>query len=395
MSVGKRRSQAADQRVAIAAGLAAKRPEIERIANDAIGRVEPPVPVDSQSEYEHGIARAVQGVLDYVLASLAAGSTAVEPVPLVALDQARRAAKAGVGIDTVLRRYAAGDRALRRALAAELTGRDRSIGDDVHTLAEEAVDRVMRDAAAEFDAETTRLSEMADPRLVMTLGLLHEEIRVTELDGYVLDRWHIGLVTESAVPKVGLLRLAESLGGQPLLVDSRRGQRWAWIGKSEPMAAARVEAALMGAFQHRAAFGLGEPRRGLSGWRLTHTEARIAAELPDNGGRPVTRLRDHVLEAAVLGGNRVFAECLLATYVEPLEREASKSVVDLHRTVCAYLRSGQNAKSAAQHLGIDRHTVLRRVRKVEELVGEKVEDCFAQLDTALRIATISDDPFRR
>lgn len=393
MAVGRRGSRAADQRVEIAAGLAAKRPAIERMANDAIGRVEPPLPIDSQSEYEHGIARAVQGVLDYVLASLAAGSTAVEPVPLVALDQARRAAKMGVGIDTVLRRYAAGDRALRRALATELEGRDRAMGDDVHTLADEAVDRVMRQAVAEFDAETARISEMADPRLALALGLLHEEINVSEIDGYLLDRWHIGLVTESTVPKVGLLRLAESLGAQPLVVDSRRGQRWAWIGRSEPMAAAGVEAALTGTFQHRAAFGLGEPRRGLSGWRLTHTEARRAAGLPNEGGRPVTRLRHHVLEAAVLG-DQAFAESLIATYIEPLEREATKSA-DLGRTVCAYLRSGQNAKSAAQHLGIDRHTVLRRVRKVEELVGEKVEDCFAQLDTALRIATISDHPFRR
>ncbi len=394
MSVGKRGSWAAEQRAEIAAALAVMRPEIERNANDAIGRVEPSLPGDSQREYEHGIARAVQGVLDYVLAALAAGSTAVEPVPLVALDQARRAARMGVGLDTVLRRYAAGDRALRRAIAAELDGRDESVADDVHTLADEAVDQAMGAAAAEFDAEIARLSEMADPRLILAIGLLQEEINATEIDGYVLDRWHIGVVTESAVPKVGLLRLADSLGAQPLVVDSRRGQRWAWIGKREPLSVAGVEATLMEIFQHRAAFGVGEPRRGLSGWRLTHTEARSAAELPNDGSRPVTRLREHILEAAVLG-NQAFAESLIATYIEPLEKEASKPAADLRRTVRAYLRSGQNANSAAQYLGIDRHTVLRRVRKVEELVGEKVEDCSAQLDTALRIASISDHALRR
>jgi DNA-binding transcriptional ArsR family regulator len=395
MPIGKGGSLAAAQRAEVAAGLAARRPEIERLANEAIARVEPPTTADVSRGYSEGIERAVGAVFDYVLASLTAGSATVGPVPLVALDQARRAAKAGVGLETVLRRYTAGDRALRRVLAGQLGGLEPSIVDDVHTLTDEAVDAVMRGAAAEFDAETARLSKLSDPTLLAILGLLNEEITVAELDGYVLDRWHIGLVTESDVSRASISRLAESLGAQSLAVNSQLGQSWVWIGRNEAMTAASVEGVLTGIFEHRAAFGLGEPRAGLSGWRLTHTEARSAAELPDAGSRPVTRMRSHVLEAAVLE-TPAFAESLLATYIEPLEHEAAKPAADLRQTMRAYLRSGQNPTSAAQHLGIDRHTVLRRVRKVEDLVGERVEDCFAQLDTALRIATtIPDRPLRR
>jgi hypothetical protein len=151
-------ASAAAQRTEIVTGLASKRPEIERLANQAIARIDPGIVADLSRGYAVGVERAVEAVLDYVLACLAAGSTAVEPVPLVALDQARRAAKAGVGLDIVLRRYTAGDRALRRILAGELTGHGAAIVDDVHMITDEAVDAVMRCVAAEFDAEAARLS---------------------------------------------------------------------------------------------------------------------------------------------------------------------------------------------------------------------------------------------
>ncbi|MFT3864039.1 MAG: helix-turn-helix domain-containing protein [Solirubrobacterales bacterium] len=370
--------------------LAADRGEIERLANEAIARVDPAEPVDLPRTYLDGIEQAVGAVFDHILGALVAGSAAAQPVPLAALDQARRAAKAGVARDTVLRRYMAGDRALRRVLDRESAGFAPSVIDDVHHLMDEVVDIVMRSAAAEFDAEAARLSMTSDPALVTTLALLNEEIHVAEVDSYVLDRWHVGLVTGSDASRAYLLRVARSLGAQSLVVDSRLGQRWVWIGKNEPLTATDVERALIGIFEDHVSFALGEPRRGLPGWRLTHTEARGAARLPGAEDRSVTRMRGRVLEAAVLE-NDAFVASLMATYIEPLEEDSARPAGDLRQTVRAYLRSGQNAKSAADLLGIDRHTVLRRVRKVEELVGERVEDCSAHLETALRIATV-DDP---
>lgn len=393
MAIGKAQSTAAILRSEIVTGLISKRCEIERLANHSIARIGPGIVGDLSHEYADGVERVLESVLDYVFACLNAGSTAVEPVPMVPLEQARRAAKAGVGLDVVLRRYTAGDRALRRILACELAGLDRAIVDDVHIVADEAIDSVMRCVAAEFDAEAARLSRLSNPVLIQALGLLKEEVHVAELDGYLLDRWHIGLVSDATVPRAGLLRLARGFGAQSLVVDSQLGQSWVWIGTNQPIVAAGVEAALTKIFDQRGVFGLGEPRKGIAGWRLTHTEARGAAGLPGAVGRRVTRMRRHVLEAAVLD-NRAYTESLIATYIQPLEDESAKLADDLRQTLHAYLRSGQNAKSAAEHLGIDRHTVCRRVRKFEELVGERIEDCFAQLDIALRLATIPDQPIR-
>lgn len=392
MSAGRAGSSAAARRSEIATGLSSRRPEIERLAKRSIARIEPGIVADLPCGYVAGVERAVEAVFDYVLACLSAGSTATEPVPLPALEQARRAAKAGVGMDVVLRRYTAGDRALRRVLASELAGLDQDIVDDIHAVSDEAVDAVMQCVATEYDAEATRISRLSNPALDLTLGLLKDEVYVNEIDGYILDRWHIGIVTAAAMPRRYLSQLARYLGAQFFVADSPLGQRWVWIGKGEPLAADDVEVALTKFFeQQRGTIGLGEPRKGLPGWRLTHTEARSAAELPDAAGRRVTRMRRHVLEAAVLR-NRAFTESLIATYIKPLEEEPARTAADLRNTLWAYLRSGQNTKSAADNLGIDRHTVLRRVRKVEELVGERIEDCFAQLDTALRLAVIQDRP---
>jgi PucR C-terminal helix-turn-helix domain/GGDEF-like domain len=364
---------------------------MERLANQAIARIEPGAGADLSRGYEVGTERAVEAVIDYVLACVIAGSTAAEPVPLAVLDQTRRAARAGVALDIVLRRHTAGDRALRRILGGDLAKLDRAVVDDVHVIADEAIDVVMRCVVAEFEAEAARLSRSPDPALALTIRLLKKEVGVAELDGYILNRWHAGVVTEAALPRPDLQQLAADLDAQPLVVDSRLGQHWIWIGASRPIEADAVEASLTRTFEQTAAFGVGEPRKGLSGWRLTHGEARRAAELPGADGSGVTRMRKNVLEAAVLE-NGTLTESLIATYIEPLEDEPAKLATDLRKTLRAYLSSGQNAKSAAALLGIDRHTVLRRVRKVEDLVGERIEDCFARLDTALRLATTEAAP---
>jgi AcrR family transcriptional regulator len=59
-------------------------------------------------EYVAGLRAAGGAALDYVLAGVERSGDALEPVPVAVLEQARRAARVGVGLDTVLRRYLAG-----------------------------------------------------------------------------------------------------------------------------------------------------------------------------------------------------------------------------------------------------------------------------------------------
>ncbi|HEY7892232.1 MAG TPA: TetR/AcrR family transcriptional regulator, partial [Solirubrobacteraceae bacterium] len=67
---------------------------------DQAGREDP--------EYVAGLRAAGIAALDYVLAGIERVGASGEPVPAATLAQARRAARTGVGLDTVLRRYLAG-----------------------------------------------------------------------------------------------------------------------------------------------------------------------------------------------------------------------------------------------------------------------------------------------
>ena len=59
-------------------------------------------------EYLEGLHAAAVAAVDYVLANVERSDGSLEPVPLAVVAQARRAARAGVRLDTVLRRYLAG-----------------------------------------------------------------------------------------------------------------------------------------------------------------------------------------------------------------------------------------------------------------------------------------------
>jgi AcrR family transcriptional regulator len=59
-------------------------------------------------EYVAGLRAAGVAALDFVLVGIERSGKSLEPVPAAALEQARRAARTGVGLDTVLRRYLAG-----------------------------------------------------------------------------------------------------------------------------------------------------------------------------------------------------------------------------------------------------------------------------------------------
>lgn len=89
------------------ARLQARRPEIERDVLSRVYGVSDPTGV-SNSEYVDGLRAAVSAALDFGLAAIERGERRAPPIPAALLAQARVAARSGVGLDTVLRRYYAG-----------------------------------------------------------------------------------------------------------------------------------------------------------------------------------------------------------------------------------------------------------------------------------------------
>jgi len=128
---------------------------------------------------------------------------------------------------------------------------------------------------------------------------------------------------------------------------------------------------------------VGEPRRGLDGWRLTHYEAQAARLVAMRQPTQLVQASKAILLAAVLR-DEPLAKSLRQTYLAPLDEHGDAGMV-LRETLRAYFSAGFNAATAAAALEVDRHTVQRRLRKVEEAIGRLLQTCHAELSVALRL----------
>ena len=95
-------------RASIAERLRARRVEIEQAIFTRVQGVRTDPASREDGEYLAGVRATVAAVLDYALAGIERGDESPAVVPSAAMVHARRAARAGVGLDTVLRRYVAG-----------------------------------------------------------------------------------------------------------------------------------------------------------------------------------------------------------------------------------------------------------------------------------------------
>lgn len=123
----------AQARASLHAGLHERRGEIEEaILSRAYGVSDPGETADP--EYVRGLRAAVAAAIDYGLAGVERGERNPPTIPAVLLAQARVAARNGVGLDTVLRRYFAGYILLGDALIEEVETGGLLSGDDLKRL---------------------------------------------------------------------------------------------------------------------------------------------------------------------------------------------------------------------------------------------------------------------
>lgn len=98
--------------------LRARRSEIAEAILARVLEVAPAAAELGDPEYVAGVRAAVAAAIDFVLAGLGQ-RTESGPIPTAAVAQARRAARAGVGLDTMLRRYVAGHTVLQGFVVQE------------------------------------------------------------------------------------------------------------------------------------------------------------------------------------------------------------------------------------------------------------------------------------
>jgi hypothetical protein len=368
--------------------LRARRPELEQAALARIAAISDPA-IAPDPAYLAGLRAALAAALDYGLAAILAPAREPEPVPVQLLGQARLAARNGVSLEAVLRRYAAGHSLLADTLldeaaaagigAAELKSALRALAD--------RYDRVVVAVSGEYAREAEAEPHSSERRRYALLRrlLAGERLDASEL-GYEFDGQHLAIVASGATAAQSLAAIGERLDRRLLIVEPDDQSAWAWLGGRRSFECEELGFIASYPWPEGSALACGEPGRGLGGWRLSHRQAAAALPVAQRGAATVVRYAEVALLAAALQDD-LLATSLRHGYLAPLEseRDGGKAA---KQTLRAYLDAAGNVSSAAAALGVNRHTVSRRLGAIEERYGRPLDSTSAEIEVALRLDEI-------
>jgi PucR C-terminal helix-turn-helix domain/GGDEF-like domain len=347
-------------------------------------------------EYIAGARAAVAEAVDYGLVAIEQGEewfgSGPPPIPPAAVAQARRAARHGVSLERVLLRYNAGHTLLEDFVMQEAEhsdfASDRIALRHVLRALGGLLDHFTSSIATEYQQEAERMAHSPELRRnerVQRL-LAGAPVDAAELD-YEFDAEHLGLIAMGPGAGDTVRSLAASLGRQLLSVSRSEETVWAWLGGQRQVAFADIERLLSGKEHAGVSLAIGGPGRGIDGWRLTHRQAQGAMLVALRKPQPLTRYADVALLATALRDDTL-AKSLEEIYLSPLGSEKDGAVS--RKTLRAYFAAGRNAATAAAALGVDRHTVERRLNSIETRLGRQLHTCHAELEVALRLEELGD-----
>lgn len=372
---------------ALVSSLRSRLPELEATIATRVYAISDPREV-ADPTYLPSLRGALTTALDYGLAAIELGERRAPSVPPALRAEARLAARAGVTLDTVLRRYCAGNALLSDFLVDEAAQAEVSSSALRPLLRRQATlfDRLLEAVSEEHSREAKSWpSSSAERRRECVKSLLAGELVDHSELGYDLDAHHLGLMAKGEGSPEVMRLLAEKLDRRLLAVRREEEPIWAcWLGgqrQTEPEDALR---ALGEISMDRVFVTIGEPGEGLAGWRLSHRQAKAALPIAERKGQPVLRYGDVALVASILGDD-LLATSLHQLYLEPLEkaRDGGKMA---RETLRAYFAAERNISSTAAVLGVDRRTVTNRIRAIEDLFGRPLNDFATELETALQLS---------
>jgi len=374
----------------LAERLRARLPEIEHTIFGRIEAVSDPRIGDP--DYLLGLRATIQAALNYALAALENGEEGAGALPPALLDQARKAARNGISLDTVLRRYLAGHTLLVDLVIRE-AGEDRSLRDalqDLLATQSALLDRLLAAVAEEHSRVSEEMGRdlSAEARSLRAVKrLLAGEALQTPEFRYELSGFHLALLAAGSAAEPTLRNLAAALDRSLLIVRPDETTIWAWLGGRRSVDPADLLKEVPSAPSVGLRLALGESGEGVAGWRQSHRQARAAWPIARGGSEVAVRYADVALEASILQDN-ILLDSLRTLYLAPLagERDGGET---LRGTLEAYFAAERSAASAAAALGVSRQTVNTRLRTVEQRLGRPLADCAAQLEAALRTHQLS------
>jgi hypothetical protein len=372
---------------ALAARLTAQLPELERTIFARIEAVDDPRAGDP--DYLVGLRVSVRAALEYALRALAGGEQEAGRPPEVLLEQARQAARNGISLDTVLRRYLAGhtillDLVIREAASERL--RRGSLQELLRTQAT-LVDRLLAAVAEEHArvlASRDDASSLGRRQRTIERLLNGEDPGPAPELRYDLSGVHVALLAAGPAIDDLLHAFAKEFDRTLLITPFDSGELvWAWLGGRTPLGTDHLVERLASVSLADVSLAVGEPGEGIGGWRLSHRQARAAWPIAHRGPDAAVRYSEVALLTSTLQ-DQLLVESLQKLYLEPLEADRDGGET-LRRTLRAYFAAERSAASAAATLGLSRQAVSGRLRMIEERIGRPLGSCVTELETALRL----------
>jgi DNA-binding PucR family transcriptional regulator len=378
-------------RITFANRLRNRRAEIEREALARIHSVSDSVEA-SDPEYLDGLKASVAAALEYGIEALVRTNDRFPPIPTTLLSQARLAARHGVNLDTVLRRYLAGHTLLGDFIIdeSELDGLDNPSLKRMLRRLSTALDRLIATVSEEYAREAGRRPASTKQRLAERVErLLAGGLLDAAEFSYDFDAYHLGVVAAGPGAREALGDLVKGLDLRQLLVE-REDTVWLWLGSRERFDAAELTHRIPEGWPSQVSLAIGESANGLAGWRQTHRQARAALAIARAGPCHWARYADVALLASLLQ-DELLAVSLRQLYLTPLSTDRDGGDVS-RETLRAYFSAEQNVTSAAAALGVNRNTVASRLRAIEAKIGRPLGMCGAELIVALRLDALTPLP---
>jgi len=375
-------------RAELSARLAERRPEIEEAVLTRILAVSDSN--ESQDpEYVQGLRAASAVAVRYALAVIEGGEERPPKPPPVLFAQARLAARNGVGLDTVLRRYSAGYVIFSDFLVEEAERGGLRAAELQRLMRSQAVlDQLLAAIGEEYGREGAKRPATSEERRAERIErLLAGELLDTSGIPYDFEGNHLGLIASGPGAPEALRDLAAALDRRLLAINREDGALWAWLGSRRPIDVEELGDYATATWTVGVPLAIGEPGEGLAAWRLTHHQAKAALPIALRSPEPLTRYADVALLAAILKDD-LLATSLRKLYLEPLEAERDGGEV-ARETLRAYFAAGCNVSSAAAALGVKRHTVTNRLRAIEEMLGRPLATCATGIEAALRLEQLN------
>ncbi len=338
------------------------------------------------AEYVTGLQAAVGAIVEYAIRAASDDDDTQIPIPSIAIEQARLAARAGVSLDTVLLRYRVGLREFEGFVIDAAENASRRVLRDVLGTQWSLIERLMAAVPMEYRAECERLGSSSERRRAERVRrlLAGDLAELDDLEYGFRDSRHTAFIAVGPRAREAVRDIALLCGGQLLTCPHSENTVWAWLCGPAELLMSDVDLRSVPALGATGMLlAVGEPAPGIEGWRLTHHQAQGALLVALRTKQKITRYASVMLLAAALQ-NATLARSLSALYLDPLAAQKDGGVA-LRDTLTAYFNAQGNAATTASALGVDRHTVLRRLRSIEQVLDQRINSCQGALETALRL----------